>query len=73
MYVLGLSTIFDLILAQLREFNRVRTLYEKYIKVCKICCFQLRVMHTTVFQYDPTNSTGWIKYTELETALEDFS
>ena len=69
----SLSTIFDLTLSQLREFDRVRTLYEKYIEVRKICCFQPFVMHTTVFQYDPTNSTGWIKYAELETALEDFS
>ncbi|KAL4073761.1 hypothetical protein J3A83DRAFT_4371055 [Scleroderma citrinum] len=38
----------------LREFDRVRALYEKYI------------------EHDPTNSTGWIKYAELETALEDF-
>ncbi|EGO00310.1 hypothetical protein SERLA73DRAFT_160233 [Serpula lacrymans var. lacrymans S7.3] len=39
----------------LREFDRVRTLYEKYI------------------EFDPTNSTAWIKYAELETALEDFA
>ncbi|KAI0923069.1 NineTeen Complex (NTC) component [Taiwanofungus camphoratus] len=39
----------------LREFDRVRTLYEKYI------------------EFDPTNSTAWIKYAELETQLEDFS
>ncbi|KAN0091262.1 hypothetical protein V8E55_004828 [Tylopilus felleus] len=39
----------------LREFDRVRTLYEKYL------------------EYDPTNSAAWIKYAELETALEDFS
>ncbi|KAI6037551.1 hypothetical protein EDC04DRAFT_2701994 [Pisolithus marmoratus] len=39
----------------LREFDRVRTLYEKYI------------------EYDPTNSAAWIKYAELETALEDFA
>ncbi|KIM66083.1 hypothetical protein SCLCIDRAFT_1211699, partial [Scleroderma citrinum Foug A] len=37
------------------EFDRVQTLYEKYI------------------EYDPTNSTGWIKLAELETALEDSS
>ncbi|KAF8134541.1 hypothetical protein EV363DRAFT_1257762 [Boletus edulis] len=39
----------------LREFDRVRTLYEKYL------------------EYDPTNSAAWIKYAELETALEDFA
>ncbi|GJE86973.1 TPR-like protein [Phanerochaete sordida] len=39
----------------LREFDRVRTLYEKYI------------------EYDPSNSSAWIKYAELETQLEDFS
>lgn len=39
----------------LREFDRVRTLYEKYL------------------EYDPTNSAAWIKYAELETALEDFT
>jgi len=39
----------------LREFDRVRTLYEKYL------------------EFDPTNSSAWIKYAELETQLEDFS
>ncbi|VDB87076.1 unnamed protein product [Peniophora sp. CBMAI 1063] len=38
----------------LREFDRVRTLYEKYL------------------EYDPTNSTAWIKYAELETQLADY-
>jgi crooked neck len=28
---------------------------------------------TIIFQYDPTNSSAWIKYAELETALEDFA
>lgn len=27
----------------------------------------------TLKQYDPTNSAAWIKYAELETALEDFT
>ena len=40
---------------QLREFDRVRTLYEKYI------------------EWDPTNSSAWIKFAELESQLEDFS
>ncbi|KAA1474476.1 pre-mRNA-splicing factor CLF1 [Dentipellis sp. KUC8613] len=39
----------------LREFDRVRTLYEKYL------------------EFDPTNSTAWIKYAELETQLADYS
>ena len=29
-------------------------------------------MHTAASQYDPANSTGWIKDAELKTALEDF-
>lgn len=37
----------------LREFDNVRKLYEKYI------------------EYDPTNSSSWIKYAEVETQLED--
>ncbi|OCH90829.1 protein prenylyltransferase [Obba rivulosa] len=39
----------------LREFDRVRTLYEKYI------------------EYDPTNSSAWVKYAELESQLEDIA
>ncbi|KAI0342562.1 protein prenylyltransferase [Trametopsis cervina] len=39
----------------LREFDRVRTLYEKYL------------------EFDPSNSSAWIKYAEVETQLEDFS
>ncbi|KZT01353.1 TPR-like protein [Laetiporus sulphureus 93-53] len=38
----------------LREFDRVRTLYEKYI------------------EFDPSNSSAWVKYAELESQLEDF-
>ena len=40
---------------QLREFDRVRTIYEKYI------------------EWDPSNSSAWIKFAELESQLEDFS
>lgn len=40
---------------QLREFDRVRTLYEKYL------------------EFDPTNSSAWIKYAELETQLADYT
>ena len=43
------------VLQQLREFDRVRTIYEKYI------------------EWDPTNSSAWIKFAELESQLEDFS
>ena len=39
---------------QLREFDRVRTIYEKYI------------------EWDPTSSSAWIKFAELESQLEDF-
>ncbi|TFK98675.1 pre-mRNA-splicing factor CLF1 [Pterulicium gracile] len=39
----------------LREFDNVRKLYEKYL------------------EYDPSNSSAWIKYAELETQLEDFA
>ncbi|KZV67380.1 pre-mRNA-splicing factor CLF1 [Peniophora sp. CONT] len=39
----------------LREFDRVRTLYEKYL------------------EFDPTNSSAWIKYAELETQLADYT
>ncbi|KAF8196043.1 pre-mRNA-splicing factor CLF1 [Pholiota molesta] len=40
---------------ELREFDRARTLYEKYL------------------EYDPSNSTAWIKYAELEAQLQDFA
>lgn len=33
---------------------------------------EVMVAHT-LGQYDPTNSAAWIKYAELETALEDFA
>ncbi|TCD62659.1 NineTeen Complex (NTC) component [Steccherinum ochraceum] len=39
----------------LREFDAVRKLYEKYL------------------EFDPSNSSAWIKYAELETQLEDFA
>jgi tetratricopeptide (TPR) repeat protein len=39
---------------QLREFDRVRTIYEKYI------------------EWDPSNSSAWIKFAELESQLGDF-
>ncbi|KAF9781226.1 TPR-like protein [Thelephora terrestris] len=40
---------------ELREFDRVRTIYEKYM------------------EWDPTNSSAWIKFAELESQLEDFA
>jgi crooked neck len=43
-----------LVLLQLREFDRVRTIHEKYI------------------EWDPSNSSAWIKFAELESQLEDF-
>ncbi|KZT04795.1 pre-mRNA-splicing factor CLF1 [Laetiporus sulphureus 93-53] len=39
----------------LREFDRARTLYEKYI------------------EYDPTNSSAWINFAELESQLGDYA
>ena len=39
---------------QLREFDRVRKIYEKYI------------------EWDPANSSAWIKFAELESQLGDF-
>ncbi|KAL0579010.1 NineTeen Complex (NTC) component [Marasmius crinis-equi] len=39
----------------LREFDRARTLYEKYL------------------EFDPSNSSAWIKYAELESQLQDFT
>ncbi|GAA5884143.1 hypothetical protein JCM16303_005936 [Sporobolomyces ruberrimus] len=38
---------------KLREFDRCRMLYQKWI------------------EYDPSNATAWIKFTELETILQD--
>lgn len=39
--------------AQLKEFDRVRTLYQKYI------------------EHDPSNSSAWIAFASLESALQD--
>ncbi|PPR00333.1 hypothetical protein CVT24_004616 [Panaeolus cyanescens] len=39
---------------ELREFDRARTLYEKYL------------------EFDPSNSSAWIKFAELEAQLQDF-
>ncbi|KAH9478593.1 NineTeen Complex (NTC) component [Psilocybe cubensis] len=40
---------------ELREFDRARTLYEKYL------------------EWDPSNSSAWIKFAELEAQLQDFA
>ncbi|KAF8652333.1 hypothetical protein AX16_004439 [Volvariella volvacea WC 439] len=40
---------------ELREFDRARKLYEKYL------------------EFDPSNSTAWIKFAELESQLQDFA
>ncbi|KAG8785197.1 NineTeen Complex (NTC) component [Ceratobasidium sp. 428] len=40
---------------ELREFDRVRKLYEKYL------------------EYDPTNTSAWIRFAELETTLGDLA
>lgn len=39
---------------RLREFDRVRTLYEKFLT------------------YDPSLSSAWIQWTQVESAVEDF-
>ncbi|KAF8294830.1 TPR-like protein [Clavulina sp. PMI_390] len=60
---------------ELREFDRVRTLYEKYLEVCVSTIYDLpKCMLTLVrikLQYDPSNCTAWIKFTELESAVGD--
>ncbi|KAJ7701919.1 hypothetical protein B0H17DRAFT_1157680 [Mycena rosella] len=40
---------------ELREFDRARQLYEKYL------------------EFDPANSSAWIKFAELESQLQDFA
>ncbi|QRW13109.1 pre-mRNA-splicing factor CEF1 [Ceratobasidium sp. AG-Ba] len=40
---------------ELREFDRVRKLYEKYL------------------EFDPTNTSAWIRFAELETTLGDLA
>ncbi|TBU28797.1 hypothetical protein BD311DRAFT_796936 [Dichomitus squalens] len=56
----------------LREFDRVRTLYEKYIEV-RMFPRYTRLFSNARHKFDPTNSAAWIKYAELETQLEDFA
>lgn len=60
---------------QLREFDRVRTLYEKYLEVIILDMIYLNasLISNDIRQFDPTNSPAWIKYAEVETQLEDFS
>lgn len=52
--IINMSTNLTNFHGQLREFDRVRTLYQKYI------------------EWDPTGSSAWIKFAELESQLEDF-
>jgi crooked neck len=50
----------------------VRRLYEKYLEVRFGAGFWQMIFYF-YFQFDPSNSSAWIKYAELETQLEDFS
>jgi crooked neck len=64
--------------SQLREFDRVRTLYEKYIEACYLFVVSSLYSRSAdanahLPQFDPTNSAAWIKYAELETQLADYS
>jgi len=54
---------------QLREFDRVRTLYEKYLEVGTLFPRSFRSLNFA--QYDAANSTAWMKYAELESQLGD--
>ena len=60
---------------QLREFHRVRTLYEKYIEVWSLSIiFGFADIYPSFHsQYDPSNSSAWIRWAELEAQLQDFS
>jgi crooked neck len=52
---------------RLREFDRVRMLYEKFLTVsCNKQGFNLTP------QYDPSLSSAWIQWTQVEGAVEDF-
>lgn len=47
-------------------------LYEKYLEV-RILPLNLFDISSFLAQFDPSNSSAWIKYAEVETQLEDFS
>jgi len=51
---------------RLREFDRVRTLYEKFLTV------SAHGKHVLTFQYNPSLSSAWIQWTQVEGAVEDF-
>lgn len=59
---------------KLREFDRCRTLYEKWLEVSHnfiallLIATNFRLPH---IQFDPSNATAWIKFTELEGLLQD--
>lgn len=57
---------------ELREFDRARTLYEKYLEVCKLI-HSVSLANSASSQFDPSNSTAWIKFAELEAQLQDFA
>jgi crooked neck len=54
---------------RLREFDRVRTLYEKFLTVS---CRSLFPSQKLITQYDPSLSSAWIQWTQVEGAVEDF-
>lgn len=56
----------------LREFDRVRTLYEKYLEVSYGKRYSIHALTLFLAKYDPTNAPAWIKFAELETTLQDF-
>ncbi|KAJ9119125.1 NineTeen Complex (NTC) component [Naganishia vaughanmartiniae] len=59
---------------QLREFDRCRTLYQKFLEVWNNC-FIPRVSAVDTpflsFQYDPSLGQAWIQWTTLESELGD--
>jgi crooked neck len=59
----------------LREFERVRTLYQKYIEVSVSGKKYLAILSLTwpKLQWDASNSAGWIKFAELESQLGDYA
>jgi len=58
---------------ELREFDRARTLYEKYLEVGIQFTVLFRITLMPFVQYDPSNSPAWIKFAELEAQLQDFA
>jgi crooked neck len=54
---------------RLREFDRVRTLYEKFLTVSSK---DFSMSKQLTLQYDPSLSSAWIQWTQVEGAVEDF-